>query len=68
MAKKVCAPRLADGTPRVSIGHCLPPDIKAWVQRIARSENQSVSWVLEQVIIDYFDMILPRYKNRNGKK
>ena len=73
MKKKSCiiAPRLFSGEKRESIGHGLPPEIKAGIRRIATTENKSVSWVLEQVIIDYFGLRRPKYierKPRNGKK
>jgi predicted transcriptional regulator len=63
---KMIAPRLYSGIPRNSIGHCLPPDIKEGLKAIARKENQSISWVLEQVIIEYFDLRRPRYVERKG--
>lgn len=68
---RIIALRLASGEIRESIGHGLPPEIKAGLRRIAASENKSVSWVLEQVIIDYFGMRRPKYierKKNYGKK
>lgn len=61
---RIIAPRLASGDRRESIGHGLPPDIKAGVRHIAASENKSVSWVLEQVIIKYFGLRTPKYIER----
>lgn len=58
---KQIALRLASGLSRESIGHGLPPEIKAGVRAIARRENKSVSWVLEEVIIDYFGLKRPKY-------
>jgi hypothetical protein len=55
------APRLANGDSRISIGHGLPPDIKDAIKMIAHHENQSVSWVLEQIIIEYFGLDKPEY-------
>ena len=61
---RIIAPRLFSGEKRESIGHGLPPEIKAGIRRIAASENKSVSWVLEQVIIDYFGLRRPKYIGR----
>ena len=61
---KIIAPRLVSGDKRESIGHGLPPDIKAGLRRIAQDENQSVSWVLEQIIIKYFGFKVPKYIKR----
>ena len=65
------APRLVSGECRVGIGHGLPPAVKAGLIDIATRENRTRSWVLEQVIIDYFGLSRPRYRaskkqNRNG--
>ena len=68
---KVIAPRLFSGERRESIGHGLPPEIKAGLRLIASRENKSVSWVLEQIIIEYFGFRKPKYierKRRNEKK
>jgi hypothetical protein len=46
------------------IGHGLPPHIKEGIRAIAYHENQSVSWVLEQVIIRYFGLEKPEYIKR----
>lgn len=62
------APRLWNGHSRVSIGHGLPEDIKEGLRAIARHENQSVSWVLEQVIISYFRLPKPKYVTRTKNK
>lgn len=68
---RLIAPRLFNGDPREQIGHGLPPAVKEGLRRIAEKENKSVSWVLEEVIIDYFGFRRPRYKlvkkKRNGK-
>ena len=58
---RIIAPRLADGERRQTIGHGLPPHVKEGIRDIARRENQSVSWVLEQVIIRYFKLDKPEY-------
>jgi predicted transcriptional regulator len=46
----------------------LAPSIKAGLKEIARNENQTMNWVIEQVLIDYFHLEEPKYKVRkNGK-
>jgi len=66
--KKQIAPRLFNGDSRVSFGHGLPEHIKDGLRHIAAKENKSMSWVMEEVIIDYFNLKRPRYKERkNGK-
>jgi len=47
------APRLASGDSRVPFGHGLPEAIKLGLKAIAELENQSMSWVLEQLIADW---------------
>lgn len=64
---RTIAPRLANGDSRESIGHGLPPDIKAGLRRIAADQNKSLSWVLEVIIIDYFGMRRPKYIERKKK-
>jgi hypothetical protein len=61
--KRIIAPRLANGDRRVGFGHGLPPHIKEGIRMIARDENKSMSWVMEEVIIDYFGMKRPKYKS-----
>jgi len=61
--KRTIAPRLANGDRRVGFGHGLPPHIKEGIRAIARDENKSMSWVMEEVIIDYFGMKRPKYKS-----
>ena len=63
---RVIAPRLAGGIHRESIGHGLPPEIKEGLKMIARMENQSVSWVLEKIIIKYFGFETPEYVRRKN--
>lgn len=67
---KVIAPRLFSGERRESLGHGLPPEIKQGIKLIAKRENKSVSWVLEQIIIEYFGFRKPKYieRKRNEKK
>jgi hypothetical protein len=61
--RRIIAPRLANGDSRVPFGHGLPEDIKDGIRAIARKENKSMSWVIEEVIIDYFNLRRPKYKN-----
>lgn len=68
MKKKQIAPRLLNGDKRVSFGHGLPNEIKEGLRRIARRENQSMSWVMEQVIINYFELPKPKYLIKDEKK
>lgn|SRR5580765_440237 len=62
--KRTIAPRLANGESRETIGHGLPGYVKEGIRDIAYHENQSVSWVLEQIIIAYFDFDEPEYIQR----
>jgi hypothetical protein len=64
---RIIAPRLFSGERRESIGHGLPPAIKLGIRQIARSENKSVSWVLEEIIIRYFGFKTPKYIERKKK-
>jgi hypothetical protein len=65
--KRTIAPRLANGTRRVGFGHGLPEQIKEGLRTIAQKENQSMSWVMEQVIIKYFGFREPKYIERKKK-
>lgn len=62
------APRLLSGECRLACGHGLPPAIKAGIFAIARAENRSASWVMERVLIDYFDLKTPDYKPRKDDR
>jgi hypothetical protein len=64
MKRKQIAPRLASGDSRIPFGHGLPQAIKDGLRSIARRERQSMSWVLEQVIIDHFHLRRPAYRRR----
>ena len=61
MAAKQIAPRLASGHVRDSLYGRLPAEIKSGLRTIARMERKSMSWVIEEVVIDYFGMRAPRY-------
>ena len=64
---RIIAPRLLSGDSRESIGHGLPPEIKAGLKKIGQDRNKSVSWVLEEIIIDYFGFRRPKYKLKEKK-
>jgi hypothetical protein len=70
MAKKPMqqAPKLANGEPRVKDYGRLPSDIKEGLRAIARMEGRSMSWVKEQVIIDYFHLKRPKYVTDRVRK
>lgn len=59
--RKTIAPRLASGASHESFGHGLPAEIKQGLRNIAAKEQKSMSWVLEEVIIDYFGLRRPKY-------
>jgi hypothetical protein len=66
--KKRIAPRLASGDSRDSIGHGLPPEIKEGLRAIAFKENESLSWILEKIIIAYFGFKKPEYVEIKNEK
>lgn len=47
------APRLASGERRESAGNSIPPILKYALRVIATQENRSLSWVIEQILIDW---------------
>lgn len=59
---KTIAPRLFTNDVRERYTNSLPMEIKEGLRSIARVENKSMSWVVEQVIIDYFNFRRPKYK------
>lgn len=62
------SPLFKNGDIRVKLYGRLPDEVKEGLRAIAKSENQSISWTVEQVIIDYFGLKQPRYKvKKNGK-
>ena len=63
---RMIAPRLASGDSRVGFGHGLPYEVKEALRVIARSENKSMSWVMEEVIIQFFHLRSPRYLERKN--
>lgn len=63
MARRI-APRLAGGMIRLNFGSRLAPDVKKGLKAIARLENKSMSWVVEEVIIEFFQLRRPKYDPR----
>jgi hypothetical protein len=56
------APRLASGKMRVRLYGRLPDSVKEGLRGIALAEGKSMSWVIEEVLIDYFVLDVPKYK------
>jgi len=66
--KRMIAPRLSNGRSRITFGSRLPEQIKEAFRIIAKQENKSMSWVMEEVIIDYFGLVRPKYiKSKKSK-
>lgn len=61
------APKLANGDPRVHLWGRLPDNIKEGLRHIAMKEGRSMSWVVENVIVDYFGLPKPRYLDKAAK-
>jgi hypothetical protein len=55
------APRLKNGDSRVRDYGRLPEEVKEGLRAIAKAEGKSMSWVKEQIIIDYFGLKVPKY-------
>jgi len=69
--KRKYAARLLSKESRNRITQQLPPDVLDIVQTIARGEKKSVSWIVEQIIVDYLNLDKYMYKeprSRNGKR
>lgn len=47
------APRLASGEKRIGAGNALPPIVKYALTMIAQQENQSRSWVIEKILLEW---------------
>jgi hypothetical protein len=62
------APYLIGRTPRVRLYSGLPDEIKEGLRDIARHEHKSMSWVVEEMIIDYFSLRRPKYLKPKGEK
>ena len=54
------APRVK-GVVRENWGGRLPPRIKSAIKLIAADENKSVSWVMEELVIRFFQLPRPNY-------
>jgi len=63
---RIIAPRLSSGEKRIGFGHGLPPAVKEGLRAIALREGKSMSWVMEEVIIDYFKLKRPKYVERKA--
>lgn len=66
--KRQISPRLSNGDSRVRDYGRLPEDIKEGLRDIAKSEKKSMSWVKEEVIIDYFNLKRPKYVRESRRK
>ena len=60
-SSRTIAPKLLNGDIRVKDYGRLPEEVKEGLRAIAKHEGQSMSWVKEQVIIDYFGLRKPKY-------
>ena len=58
---KRIAPRLADGASRDTFGGRLPAHIKQGLRMRAFAENKSISWFMEEWIIETFRFRKPEY-------
>lgn len=59
--KRKIAPRLADGSSRLSLGNGVPEVLKEGLTAIARREGRSRSWVVEEALLDYFGIRAPKF-------
>ncbi len=68
---KEIAPRLANGDMREDVWLSLPEAYKEGWRKIAQSEGKSVSWCIQQILIDFchgrLRIALPRYVKRKVK-
>ena len=55
------SPRLLNGKIRDRLYGRLPSNIKEAIRWIAHKEKQSISWTIEQVVIEYFHLEEPEY-------
>lgn len=58
---KNIAPRLKSGEKRVGAHAGLPPAIKDGLRMRAVAEGRSLSWMLEEALIDHFGLRRPAY-------
>ncbi len=59
--KRHICQKLAGGIKREPFGHGLPPHIKLGLRWIAYREAKSMSRVMEEVIIEHFNLAPPEY-------
>lgn len=64
--RKEIAPQLIHGWRDKTYGR-LPHYVKEGLKDIARSENKSLSWTVEEVIIRFFGFKRPQYRMRKKK-
>jgi hypothetical protein len=57
------APRLLNGT-RENQGITLDPLVRYGLQSIARQQKKSLSWVVDSVLIDYFQLKHSKYRRK----
>jgi len=50
------APRLSSGDRRIPGYSGLPPELRYEIERVARRKKCSISWVIEQIILDWADI------------
>jgi hypothetical protein len=70
---RAIAPRLATGEKREHQSHGLPPWIKDALREAARVDNVSVSWIEEQIVVEWLEATgrrfrRPRYLPRKKKE
>jgi hypothetical protein len=68
MKTKTIAPRLLSGKVRQHWGGGLPPEVKREIRRMAVERRESVSWMMEQIILEYFGIKVPEYITRKPRK
>jgi hypothetical protein len=61
------APRLASGEKRIPSGNGLPPLLKYCLRGIAEAERRSLSWVIEEILIDWARHDPRLHKKLNGE-
>ena len=58
---RTIAPKLANGDIRVRDYGRLPEEVKEGLRAIAKDEGKSMSWVKEEIIIQFFGFKRPKY-------
>ena len=62
--KRHIAPRLASGKSRENWGGRLPEPVKYALYMRAKREGKSVSWLMEEIVIQHYDLERPDYLQR----